>query len=296
MPNMPDLTQRFTLDNLDIRGQVVHLGDVWKRMQAGRNYPDHVSQHLGHLACVSVLLGSGLKFAGRVSLQLNSVEPGQTQSAPRAVLDCTNELGIRGMARVTAEDAHTGEKFSDWVGVGSTAGTLAISILQFAQNRMHQSVVPISGLSVAECFEYYFDQSEQLPTHLWLAANEHGAAALLLQKLPNADLRDADGWARVEQLAASVTDDELINLPVDRLLSSLFAEEDIRLYDINPISYACKHDREKVNTMLRSLGKTEVEATLAEQGIIEVSDDICNEVYRYEATDVAALFADDKSA
>jgi molecular chaperone Hsp33 len=297
-----DVTQRFTLDKLDIRGQIVHLGSVWQAMQAKRNYPDNVSTHLGHLACVSVLLGSGLKFPGRVSLQINTVELGQSQSTPRAVLDCTTELGIRGMARVTEADTQTGDNFCDWIaggsgnGNGSSAGTLAISILQFAQNRMHQSVVPISGLSVAECFEHYFDQSEQLPTHLWLAASETGAAALLLQKLPNADLRDADGWARVEHLAASVRDDELINLPAAELLSRLFAEEDVRLYEPKQISYACKHDREKVNNMLRSLGKTEVEETLAEQGIIEVSDDICNEVYRYTADDVAALFAADGSA
>ena len=291
MTNNSNLSQRFTLENLDIRGQVVHLGDVWQKMQAGRSYPDHIVQHLGHMACVSVLLGGGLKFAGRVSLQLNIVEAGATHSTPRAVLDCTNELGIRGMARVTAADAQVGDTFSEWVGVDAKPATLAISILQFAQNRMHQSLVPISGLSVAECFEYYFDQSEQLPTHLWLAATEQGAAALLLQKLPNADMRDADGWARVEQLAASVTDDELINLPVDTLLARLFAEEDIRLYDSNTITYACKHDREKVNAMLRSLGQSEVEATLAEQGVIEVSDDICNEVYRFSAEDVAVLFA-----
>ncbi len=299
MPYTNDVTQRFTLDNLDIRGQIVHLGSAWQAMQANRNYPDHVSTHLGHLACISVLLGSGLKFAGRVSLQINTIEPGQSQSAPRAVLDCTTDLGIRGMARVTAADAHIGENFSDWIGgVGgqNSAGTLAISILQFAQNRMHQSVVPISGLSVAECFEHYFDQSEQLPTHLWLAANEQGAAALLLQKLPNADERDADGWARVEHLAASVTDDELINLPAAELLSRLFAEEDVRLYDAKQISYACKHDREKVSNMLRSLGQAEVEATLAEQGVIEVNDDICNEIYRYTADDVAKLFAPEGNA
>jgi molecular chaperone Hsp33 len=175
--------------------------------------------------------------------------------------------------------------FADWV----NGGTLALTLSYTNSSQIYQSVVPLSGLSVAECFEHYFDQSEQLTTHLWLAAEGRGAGALLLQKLPNADAKDADGWARVEHLAASVTRDELIGLPAEVLLSRLFAEEDVRLYEPKPVTCACRRDIGKVEAMLKSLGREELEATLAELGEIIVKDDICNEEYRFGAEDVKRL-------
>ena len=176
--------------------------------------------------------------------------------------------------------------FSEWV----QECTLAMTLTYTGSSQIYQSIVPVSGLSVAECFEHYFDLSEQLPTHLWLAANETGAGALLLQKLPNADQKDADGWARVEHLAASVSEQELTLLPAEQLLARLFSEEDVRVFEAKPVSYACKRDLQKVEAMLRSLGRKEVEATLAELGIVEVKDDICNQVYRFDAEAVKRLF------
>ena len=284
-------SRRFTLDNLDIRGQVVRLTDVWRDMHDARQYPGNIRQFLGELACVAVLIGAGLKRPGRAALQIQrkrdeSAADVETFAGPLAVLDCTEALALRGMCASSPESKCQSTTFSEWV----EDGTLAITLTYAGTSQIYQSIVPVSGLSVAECFEHYFDLSEQLPTHLWLAASETGAGALLLQKLPNADRKDADGWARVEQLAASVGDRELTTLPAEQLLARLFSEEVVRVFEAKPVSYACKRDVQKVESMLRSLGREEVEATLAELGIVEVKDDICNQVYRFDAEAVKRLF------
>jgi len=292
-------SRRFTLDNLDIRGQVVRLTDVWRDMHDARHYPDNIRQFLGELACVAVLIGAGLKRPGRAALQIQRKRTGNgpergvaTFTGPLALLDCTEALALRGMAATDDKSASMADlknhaaTFSEWV----QECTLAMTLTYTATSQIYQSIVPVSGLSVAECFEHYFDLSEQLPTHLWLAANETGAGALLLQKLPNADQKDADGWARVEHLAASVSEQELTLLPAEQLLARLFSEEDVRVFAAKPVSYACKRDLQKVEAMLRSLGREEVEATLAELGIVEVKDDICNQIYRFDAEAVKRLF------
>jgi molecular chaperone Hsp33 len=293
-------SRRFTLDNLDIRGQVVRLTDVWREMHDGRHYPANIREFLGELACVAVLIGAGLKRPGRAALQIQRKrhvnDAGvETFAGPLVVLDCTDALALRGMSAANQNSANAAKPaghaatFSEWV----DECTLAMTLTYAGTSQIYQSIVPVSGLSVAECFEHYFDLSEQLPTHLWLAANETGAGALLLQKLPNADQKDADGWARVEQLAASVSERELTTLPAEQLLARLFNEEDVRVYEAKPVSYACKRDLKKVEAMLRSLGRAEVEATLAELGIVEVKDDICNQVYRFDAAAVERLFGKD---
>ena len=284
-------SRRFTLDNLDIRGQVVRLTDVWRDMHDARQYPGNIRQFLGELACVAVLIGAGLKRPGRAALQIQrtrdeSAAGIETFAGPLAVLDCTEALALRGMCANLSDSKRQSATFSEWV----EDCTLAMTLTYAGTSQIYQSIVPVSGLSVAECFEHYFDLSEQLPTHLWLAASETGAGALLLQKLPKADRKDADGWARVEQLAASVSDQELTTLPAEQLLARLFSEEDVRVYEAKAVSYACKRDVQKVETMLRSLGREEVEATLGELGIVEVKDDICNQVYRFDAEAVKRLF------
>lgn len=297
MIDQHNYSRRFTLDNLDIRGQVVRLTDVWRDMHDQRHYPANIRQFLGELACVAVLIGAGLKRSGRAALQIQrkrqvSDTGVETFSGPLAVLDCTEALGLRGMcaAAPSANVARSIATFSEWV----EDCTLAMTLTYNGTTQVYQSIVPVSGLSVAECFEHYFDLSEQLPTHLWLAANETGAGALLLQKLPGADEKDADGWARVEQLAASVREAELITLPAEQLLARLFSEEDVRVYEAKPVTYACKRDVQKVEAMLRSLGRAEVEATLAALGVVEVKDDICNQVYRFDEVAIKRLFGQSK--
>jgi molecular chaperone Hsp33 len=275
-----DFSRRFTLDKLDIRGQVVRLSGAWQSLMQGRDYPANVTAHLGEMACVAVIIGAGLKHKGRATLQIQG-----GALAKLAVIDCTHELGIRGMASYVEQTEAV--SFADWV----SGGRVALTVSQFDNNQMYQSIVPVSGLTVAECFEHYFDQSEQLPTHLWIAADAHGAGALLLQKLPKADEKDADGWARVEQLAASVTADELTNLDAETMLTRLFHEEDIRLYEPKGVFSDCKRDEEKVKNMLRSLGREELNQTLQEVGEIIVKDDMCNEEYRFDPAAVDALFS-----
>lgn len=288
----PSYSRRFTLENLDIRGQVVRLGDAWHALMRGRDYPDDVTRYFGELACVGVMVGTGLKHPGRVILQIQGAnDPARaTRAAKLAVVECTHTLGLRGMAASAQTpgvgEVHETNGFAEWVG----NGTLAMTVANSDSGQMYQSIVPISGLSVAECFEHYFDQSEQLPTHLWLAATEQGAGALMLQKLPKADERDPDGWARVEMLASSVTDAELIGTPVDVLLKRLFVEEDVRLYEPKTVSSDCKRDEEKVKAVLRSLGREELESTLAEYGEVIVKDDMSNQEYRFDPAAIAALF------
>ena len=88
----------------------------------------------------------------------------------------------------------------------------------------YQSFVPLVGNSIAAIFEHYLAQSEQQPSRLFCSASPRAAACLFLQKMPDADRQDADGWARVTQLASTVKSAELLELDCDDLLGRLFHE------------------------------------------------------------------------
>ncbi|APR05462.1 Hsp33 family molecular chaperone HslO [Thauera chlorobenzoica] len=271
--------QRFLLEDLDIRGAIVRLTDVWQAMQAGRGYPAPVARLLGEMSAVSAVIAGNLKQPGRLTVQLSSHGP-----LSLLVVDCTETLNLRGYAkadRVLAEDAPD-ELISD--------GRLQLSLDIPGLAQPYQSLVPLEGGSIAEIFQHYLAQSEQQPAGLWLACNQEAAVALFVQKLPGADQKDLDGWSRVHQLAHTVRSDELLGLEAHDILRRLFAEENVRLFDARPVTHDWPADPAKVAAMLRALGEDEVRAILAEHGEILVHDDLSNHSYRFDATDVDALF------
>jgi len=275
----PNRVRSFLFERLDIRGAWVQLGPAWREMTAGRAYPEPVFELLGQLAAVTTLITANLKQAGRLTFQLRGAG-----AVSLLVMDCDEQLRLRGMARATPD-----------VSAGSLPtllgdGALTLTLDTAGMRQPYQSHVPLQGDTVAAAFEHYLAQSEQLPTRLWLAANHETAAGLFLQALPGAAARDADGWNRVQVLADTVRADELLDLGAIKLIERLFAEEDVRVYDPRPVSYFCPYDPDKIHSMLKSVGQAECEAIIAEQGEIRVHDDICNHEYVLDAAAVAALF------
>jgi molecular chaperone Hsp33 len=292
MTAFADLTQRFLLENLDIRGQVVHLGPLWRAILARRDYPEPMRPLLGEFSALAVLIAAGLKHPGRVVLQVMGHGP-----VSMAVADCTHELALRAMVKLSEGAEAAGHVSGHSLRELFADGRLALTIENHATARHFQSIVSLEGATLAESFERYFDHSEQVPTHLWVHTSAQSVGALILQRLPNADQKDTTGWARTQRLAA-------LNAPallagegeraagegVALFLASLFPEDDVRLYSPHPVHDGCTRSEEKVVSMLVGLGRTEVEATLAEHGVVAVHDEICNQEYRFTAADVARIF------
>jgi len=273
-----DYVRRFLFEDLDIRGAVVSLGNAWHEMRAGRDDLPAVDALLGELAAVTTLISGNLKAPGRLTFQL------QGQGALSLLLvDCDEQLRVRGTARTKVGAGGTAS-FRELLGDGQLVLTL-----QTTPGNPYQSVVPLVGDSLAAVFEHYLAQSEQQPARLFLTATENFAGGLFLQKLPDADAKDPDGWNRIGHLAATLKPAELAE-PAANLLMRLFPEENIRLFDPRPVRYHCPKDEEKVLTMLKSLGRAEVEAALAEQGELVIEDDICRHRYLYGADIVTRLF------
>lgn len=276
-----DTIRRFLFDDLDIRGAAVRLGPAWHQMQARRDYGAPERDLLGELAAVTTLIGSNLKLPSRITFQLQGHGP-----VRMLIVDCDEQLQLRGLAKIRDDKPVEPAPLPQLIGDGRLVLTLQTNV---AAERPWQSHVPIEGETLAQVFENYLEQSEQTPTRLWLMADEHHACGIFLQKLPGADERDPDGWNRVVQLASTVKAAELA-LPADMLLTRLFAEETVRLFEPQPVRYHCPRDEEKVLNMLRTLGREEVAEMLQESNEIVILDDICNQEYRYGHDVLGLLF------
>lgn len=273
-----DSVRRFLFEDLDIRGALVALGNTWHEMSARRELPPAVNALLGELAAVTALIAGNLKTPGRISFQLQG-----HGLVSLLLVDCDEQLRLRGTVR-HADAVPPAPTFEELLGDGQLVLTLHTNI-----GDPWQSIVPLAGNNLTEVFEHYLVQSEQQPAKLFLTAGDDFAGGLFLQKLPDADSRDPDGWNRLLHLAATLRPAELA-MPAANLLMQLFPEENIRLFDPRPVRYHCPRDEEKVLAMLKSLGRAEVEAALAEQGEIAVEDDICRQRYRFGHEILPRLF------
>ena len=276
-----DYVQRFLFENLDIRGRLVCLTGAWQRMLDGRGYPQDIVALLGHTTALNVLLGANQKGAGRVTLQVQGTGP-----VKLLVADCTAELRIRGMAHYEREELGQ-ENERELLG----DGRLSVTLEDVKSGKFYQSLVPLEGETLEQIFTHYLSQSEQLSAYLRLYADGAAAAGLLLEKLPNADSRDPDGWNRVTHFANTLTLEETRGVQPYDLLTRIFPEELMRVFRLYAVEYHCPYDEDKVKDMLRGLGREEVESILAEQGEVVIRNEMCNHEYRFDAAAIERLFA-----
>jgi molecular chaperone Hsp33 len=292
-----DSLHRFMFEHYPIRGHLVHLDASWRALIEHREYPDAIRTTLGEAVVASLLLAATIKFEGVLSLQLQGAGPVHLLLA-----QCTGGLGVRGLARYREDDISgtAAGGIADLIG----AGNLTVTVESDDGSQRYQGIVPITGERLADSLQIYFENSEQLPTRLWLYADEKGAAGMLLQRLPDEGLRGTagagvpvadlaavdDAWRRVQLIAATLTADELRTLADAQILHRLFNEDDVRLFEPAPVYFRCRCSRERVSGMLLGLGEAETRSILDERGEVEVRCDFCNRAYVFDAVDVAQLF------
>lgn len=278
-----DFFQRFYFESLGIRGEIVRLNESWKQTQGVTAYPKPVAALLGQSLCATVLLSGTIKFQGSLILQIQSPGPVKT-----IVAQTTHQRTVRGLAHWVPE--LDSDSFQNLV----PDGRLVITIQN--QNREpYQGIVAVDGHSIADTLEGYFQQSEQLPTRLWLDADHDAATGIFLQILPEKE-RKADDWNRILHLTDTLTREELRELPSEELLYRLYNEEDVRIIDPEPVLFRCSCDRERIETVLLTLGSEEIEDVLRREGAIEVHCDFCNRLYRFDKVDIGALYNDKATA
>jgi molecular chaperone Hsp33 len=280
-----DSIHRFLFEQTGIRGNLVHLDASWRAILGNHPYPEAIGVHLGQALAAVALLSATIKFDGSLILQVQGSGPLRT-----LVAQATSARTLRGIARWSGEVPASGH-LNECTGEGRLVLTI-----ERAQGEPYQGVVPLAGHGIGEALEHYFATSEQLPTRLWLAADEGRAAGLLLQRLPTDETTNqiadetTDDWDRIGMLAATVTPEELLRLSTLEVLHRLFHEEDVRLFEPEPLSYRCGCSRTRIEDMLRNLGEAEVNSMLAEQGEVEVTCEFCNRTYRLDSVDASQLF------
>ncbi|KZL18890.1 33 kDa chaperonin [Pseudovibrio axinellae] len=312
-----DAVVPFAVEALDVRGRVINMGPVLNSMLARHQYPAPVNKLLSEAIVLTAMLGSTLKFEGRLTLQAQS-----DGAVSMLVVDFNAPDGLRAMAQFNTEkvaevSAKEGFKPDDLLGKGH----LAFTIDQGVHTSRYQGIVVLDGTTLEEAAHEYFQKSEQIPTLVRLGvaemltkADEGGAdhswlaGGIMVQFLPQSEdrikqadihpgdapegheahpLSEDDAWVEARSLVETVKDDELIdpNLSVEGLLYRLFHERGASVYTAQPMADKCSCSQEKISTMMQNFSeadKTEMKA----EGLVHIKCDFCSKDYELNANEV----------
>ncbi|BDX21509.1 33 kDa chaperonin [Polynucleobacter sp. TUM22923] len=302
----------FVCDGAPVRGEIVSISTAWQAVLERRNDPPVIRRLLGDFVGAATLLSASLKFDGTLIIQAQSKGPIQL-----LVVECKSDLSMRATVKlsVDADSISPNATLGELLDADNT-GRLVITLDPADRKpgqppyqgivalQEHRGTVIKPVTSAAEAIALYMQNSEQLDTRIWLASNETHVGGLLLQRLPNSGGHvhldpqvAAEGWARIQTLGETITDDELLSLPPETILRRLFLEESaengVRSFPSRQITFSCRCSRTKVADVLRMLGEAEVESILAEQGAVETECDFCTKMYRFDAVDCRQVFKTD---
>lgn len=300
---MDDQLQKFLFAAAPVRGEIVSLRNTWQEVLARRQYPTAVRDILGEMMAACALLSANLKFDGTMIMQIFGDGP-----IKMLVVQCSSELTMRATAKISSEYDPTLNGDLSFVELLNASGHGRCVITLDPNNKLpgqqpYQGIVPLNGVdgplqSIAQVLEHYMHHSEQLDTRLWLAANTERAVGMLLQKLPgdggivpHAGEHDADTWERVCVLGGTLSQDELLKEEPQTVFRRLFWQENVQHFAPALTRFECSCSRERVGSMLKMLGREEVESVLVEQGQVEIHCEYCNQRYEFDPVDIAQLFA-----
>jgi molecular chaperone Hsp33 len=303
----------FEVAPLDVRGRIVQLGPMLDQILARHDYPAPVARLLAEASALTVLLGTMLKFDGKLILQTRTDGP-----VDLLVADFTAPRSLRAYARFDRE------RLDAAVAAGAASpeallgrGALALTIDQGPYMQRYQGIVQLDGTSMEEVARAYFRQSEQIPTDVRLAVarirlpgdarEKWRAGGVLAQFLPDAperlrpaDLPDGrdeageaddqadDAWRELLALFETIEPDELIDPTVgaERLLYRLFHEHGVRVYDPVPVADECSCSHDKIRGILAGFSAEEIAESTEESGI-RVTCEFCSTEYVFDPAEFA---------
>ena len=246
---------------------------------------------LGRTLAAASMMGNALKSDG-ASLTLQ-FKGGGPLGTVLAVSD--NEGNVRGY--VTNPHVDIPLRKDGKLDVGTAVGhegTLTV-IKDLHMKEPYVGTIDLLGGEIAEDVAGYFVESEQIPTACALGVlvdrdqSVKAAGGYLIQLMPGAA---EDTIAKVEggiMAAGAVSailerDDD-----PEAMLRTVMSDFDLKILETCPVEYRCYCSRERVERALISLGRTELEQMLSEQGGCQLTCQFCDAVYEFTAEDIQRL-------
>lgn len=292
-----DLAAAFQIEGWPVRGRLVRLGDTIDAILSAHAYPEPVAALLGEACALAALVGSSLKFEGRLIVQAQGDGP-----VRYVVADYDTRGHMRGYCRFDEDAVAAASQGFARPGARSLLGegVFVMTLDRGPDFERTQGITPIEGESLSLAAEHYFQQSEQIPTRVRLAVGsvvgEDGvswrAGGALIQLIAGDDARGSteEAWDRSRALFQTLADDELLDPTItpETLLFRLFHEDGVRLEDARALVAQCRCSRDRIAGVLTSFNPEERAEMVEADGKIRVTCEYCATIYELTPEEIVA--------
>ena len=288
---MKDYIVRATAANAQIRAFACASRETVEAARAHHDTTPVATAALGRLLIGGAMMGTMLKGEKDVlTLQVHASGPlqGMTVTA--------DAFGhVKGYVNNPYVDLPLNAKGKlDVAGAVGVGFMNVIKDLGLKEPYVGQTVLQTS--EIAEDLTFYFATSEQVPSSVGLGVlvgkDYHVAQAggFIIQLMPFADDKVIDTLEENLKEVDSVTKLLAEGLTPEQLLEKVLAGFDVEFNDKIPMSFYCDCNKSRVEKVLISVGKKDLQEMIADGKPIEVNCHFCNTNYTFEVDELKEIY------
>ncbi|QYK59799.1 Hsp33 family molecular chaperone HslO [Paenibacillus sp. S25] len=294
MENKQDRLIRGTAMDGRVRAFAVRTTQLVEELRRRHDTYPTATAALGRTLTAGAIMGSMLKGKERLTIQVKGDGP-----IGQIIVDANAVGEVRGY--VTEPHVHLPSNSMGKLDVAGAVGTEGFIhiIKDLGLKEPYRGSTPIISGELGEDFTYYFAKSEQTPSAVGLGVlvdtdnSVIVSGGFIIQLLPG--LND-DEITAIENAVSSIPPVTALldqGLELDEMLRWMLP--DVRILDELDIHFQCECSRERVEKTLISLGESELEQLIEEEGQAEVVCHFCNEAYQFNKDELQNLLDQAKS-
>ncbi|MGR5883033.1 redox-regulated molecular chaperone HslO [Bacillus cereus] len=254
--------------------------DTWRTASAA----------LGRSLTAGTMMGAMLKGEQKLTIKVEGNGP-----IGPILVDAHANGDVRGYVtnpHVDFEGTEQG-KLRVYQAVGTEGFVTVIKDIGMREPFIGQS--PIVSGELGEDFTYYFAISEQTPSSVGVGVLVNGddsilaAGGFILQIMPGAQDETIsfieDRLQKIPPVSTLIEQ----GLSPEELLYAVLGEDKVKVLETMDVQFNCTCSRERIESVLISLGKTELEQVREEEEETEVHCHFCNERYKFSKEDITNL-------
>ena len=287
---MTDYMVRATAANAQIRAFAITSRETVERARSAHELSPVVTAALGRLMTGALMMGSMLKGdKDMLTLQINGAGPvhGLTVTAD-------SQGNVKGYA--DNPQAMMPPNSAGKLDVGGVIGAGVLTVMKdMGLKEPYSSTIELTTGEIGDDLTYYFAASEQIPSSVALGVlmeknnTVKQAGGLIIQLMP---FTSEEVIAKLEEKLTHMSPITTLleeGKTPEQILETILGELGLEITDTMPVRFHCNCSKERVEKVLLSLGRKELQDLIDEGQDVELNCHFCNTNYVFSVEELSKL-------
>ena len=287
---MTDYMVRATAANAQIRAFAITSRETVECARSAHDLSPVVTAALGRLMTGALMMGSMLKGEkDMLTLQINGAGP-----AHGLTVTADSQGNVKGYA--DNPQAMMPPNSVGKLDVGGVIGAGVLTVIKdMGLKEPYSSTIELTTGEIGDDLTYYFAASEQIPSSVALGVlmeknnTVKQAGGLIIQLMP---FTSEEVIAKLEEKLTHMSPITTLleeGKTPEQILETILGELGLEITDTMPVRFHCNCSKERVEKVLLSLGRKELQDLIDEGQDVELNCHFCNTNYVFTVEELSKL-------